>query len=334
MGEQPLAALDLKMKIEKELLRQIVADLGLDFPFSKGQKIAIRNCWHFSTDGNAVDEMFLDDDDFIAGMNRIYVTVRGYQVVILAFCLMDTHIHFVLYGTYEECNRFVHDYVRRTSRHIALHHGMNNKLANVPIRHQVVDDDYYLKVVICYTIKNAPVGGIHYLAWDYPWCSGPLYFRRPDMWSSPVWLAGGNNDFSLSDLGIRSQRSVLRTRAVPGHSVPMIGQLVFPGEYVAYELVEKIFKTCKSFTYFFSVTKEDDVEARGGNISLLSIPMQEMRQHKTEVCKELFGVKNVMTLSVQQRIKLARTLRTRYNSSLKQIIRLCGLVYDEVKDIF
>lgn len=114
----------------------------------------------------------------------------------------------------------------------------------------------------------------------------------------------------------------------------MTGQLVFPGEYVAYELVEKIYKTCKSFTYFFCITKEDDVEARGGKLSLLSIPMQEMRQHKTEVCKELFGVKTVMSLSVPQRIKLARTLRTRYNSSLKQIVRLCGLVYEQVKDQF
>ena len=28
-----------------------------------------------------------------------------------------------------------------------------------------------------------------------------------------------------------------------------------------------------------------------------------------------------------------KTLRVRYNSSLKQIVRLCGLVYDEVKDL-
>ena len=114
----------------------------------------------------------------------------------------------------------------------------------------------------------------------------------------------------------------------------MIGQLVFPGAYVAYELVERIYKTCKSFNYFFCITKEDDVEARGGQLSLLSIPMQEMRQHKNELCQELFCVKSIKTLSVQQRVRLARTLRARYNSSLKQIIRLCGLVYDEVKDQF
>lgn len=105
----------MKMKINQELLGQITSDLGLDRPFVRGQKIIIRNCWHFSTDGNAVDAMFYDEDDFIVGMNRIYTTVRCYRVIILAFSLMDTHIHFVLYGKFDDCNRFIHDYVRRTS---------------------------------------------------------------------------------------------------------------------------------------------------------------------------------------------------------------------------
>ena len=322
------------MRIEQELLRQIVIDLGLNVPFSKGQTIKVRNCWHFSTDGNAVDAMFMGDDDFIAGMNRTYVTVQGYHVVILAFSLMDTHVHFILYGTFEECNRFMHDYVRRTSRHIAIHHGENNKLAGVPIHHQVVDDDFSLKTVICYTIKNAPAGGIPYMGWDYPWSSGPLYFRRSGNWGSPTWLdkMDGHVD-SLYGINVNQQRGILHTRNIPDDKVPMIGNLVFPGAYVAFELVERLFKTCKSFNYFLCVSKEDDVDARGGRLSFLSIPMQEMRQHKQELCHEMFGTGSIKNLSVQQRLKLARVLRARYNSSLKQIVRLTGLVYDEVKDI-
>lgn len=81
------------------------------------------------------------------------------------------------------------------------------------------------------------------------------------------------------------------------------------------------------------ISKEEDVDARGGSISHLSIPIQEMRQHKNEICRELFGVDCVKTLSTAQRLKLARTMKARYNSSLKQIIRLSGLVYNEVKDL-
>ena len=135
-------------------------------------------------------------------------------------------------------------------------------------------------------------------------------------------------------MGLNVRRETLRTRkyAFP-EDVRIIDGLVFPGEYVAYEVVERLFKTCKSFNYFLCRTKEEDVDARGGRISHLSIPMQEMRQHKNEICQELFGISSIKGLNTQQRIRLARTMRQRYNSSLKQIIRLSGLVYDEVKDL-
>ena len=320
------------MKIDEKLLRQIISDLGLNAPFMKGQLLPVRNCWHFSTDGKFVDVIFYDDSDFVSGMNRIYVTLKSYRVVILAFSLMDNHLHFILYGTYDECNRFMHDYVRRTSRHIAITHGDNHKMDGVPIDYQVVDTDVYLKTVICYTIKNAPAAGIPYNAWDYPWSSGPLYFRRPGQWGSPAWLTSNMVNFSERDLGSHGQRKYLQTRTPFGENIRTIGDLVFPGEYVAYELVEHIFKTCKSFNYFYCKTKDDDAEARGGDISRLSIPMKEMRQHKKEVCRELFGVDNVKTLSTDQRMNLARTMRARFNSSPKQIASLSGLVYEEVKD--
>ena len=330
--EQPLAALDMKMKITRELLRQIVSDLGLDAPFVKGKNIPVKNCWHFSTDGNAVDAIFEDEDDFIDGMNRVFIALQVYQVVILAFCLMDTHVHFVLYGDFDECNRFMHDYVKRTSWYISVKHKERHKLEDVPIRHQVVDNDFYLKTVICYTLKNAPVGGLPYNALDYPWSSGPLYFKRPGFWCSPRWIEQSADDGCSMEMGLNRRREVLRTRKHASSKVRMFDRLVFPGEYVAYEIVERIFKTCKSFNFFLCITKEEDVEARGGSISLLSIPMQEMRQHKNELCVELYGTKSIKSLNMQQRLRLARTLRSRYNSSLKQIIRLCGLVYDEAKD--
>ena len=322
------------MAISQELLRQIISDLGLNVPFVKGKTINVKKCWHFSTDGNAVDVMFYDDFDFIDGMNRIFVTLPGYRVVILAFSLMDTHIHFILYGEFDECNRFMHDYVKRTSRHIAIRHKDHNKLDGVPIRHQIVDTDFYLKVVICYTIKNAPAGGIPYNAIDYPWSSGPLYFRHVGNWSSPAWLNESTNGLPPEkEMGVRQQKKVLKSHTRTESPVRMIGPIVFPGTYVAYEIVEKIFKTCKSFNYFYCITREEDVESRGGTLSLLNIPMQEMRQHKNEICKEMFGTTSTKKLNIRQRIQLAKTLHARFNSSQKQIIRLCGLVYDEVKDM-
>ncbi len=320
------------MKIEYDLLCRIESDLGLNTPFVRGQVIPVKNCWHFSTDGNAVDVIFKDDEDFRAGMNRIYIVVNKYHVVILAFALMDTHLHFILYGDLDECKRFMHDYVKRTSQYIALTHGEHKKLDKLPVNYQVIDTDTYLKTAICYVMKNPPVGGIPYTAWHYPWSSGPLYFSPTGLWSSPGWTdkSLGVNSSGMTQLELIK---ILKVRTVPAGDVRIIDGMVFPGEYVAYELVERLFKTRKSFNYFFCKTREEDVDARGGTISQLSIPMQEMRQHKNEVCRELFGVDSIRTLSTEQRLRLAKVLKSRYNSSLKQIIRLSGLIYNEVKEL-
>lgn len=53
----------MKMKINDKLLRQIESDLSIDKPFIKGKNHPVNNCWHFYTDGSAVDSCLM--------MNRI-----------------------------------------------------------------------------------------------------------------------------------------------------------------------------------------------------------------------------------------------------------------------
>ncbi|MCQ2144357.1 MAG: hypothetical protein MJY72_01300 [Bacteroidales bacterium] len=317
------------METDKGLVRQIESDLGLNSPFIKGQKITIRRCWHFSTDGNAVDVIFRDDRDFIDAMNSIYIVQRKHGVTILAFALMDTHVHFILHGELGECNSFMHELIARISRQISLRHGETGKMDGVPINYQTIDNDRYLKTAICYVVKNPPVAGLPFMAWNYPWSSGPLYFRGGRHWTGMSLPS----DMNISELSARKRHAVLKSRAGIDGDPALFDGMVLPHEFVAVDLVEKIFRTAKSYNYFLCSSKEEDVESKGGNISRLSIPMQEMRQHKEELCQAMFGVRTVKTLNTQQRLKLARALRRKYNSSLKQVARLCGLVCDEVKEM-
>ena len=129
------------------------------------------------------------------------------------------------------------------------------------------------------------------------------------------------------------RKKALKTRNAELEDALLIDGMVFPGEYVAYKLVEKLFKTVRSFHYFMCITKDSDIESRGGTISHLTLPIQEMRQHKKEVCRQLFGREDSHSLDTGQRLRLARTLKSRYNSSSKQIARVCGLKYSEVKEL-
>lgn len=322
-------------------LEQIIVDLGLNLPFTKGQIINVRNCWHFSTPGEFVEYFFIDEQDFIDGMNRIYFVASQINIVILAFCLMDNHIHFVLYGSFDECNRFMHEFVRRTSMHISRKYNERHKLSEVPVHHQEIGDLTYLRTCICYVIKNPPQAGLPYNAYDYPWSSGALYMRKmasgdsfpPSSWTSARWMLPNTCFQDSSEMSGRKLKAILKSNENINEGLKMIGDMIFPGEYVAVDLVNNIFKTHKSFNYMLCRTQDSDVESKGGSISRLSIPNQEMRQHKTEVCKELFGVDTIRTLPTEKRLILAKVLRSRYNSSPKQLAKMCGLIYNEVKHL-
>ena len=310
---------------------RIKQDLALDVQWVKGKTARVRDCWHFSTDGNAVDNIFMDDEDFQDGMNRIYVVRQGYPVDILAFVLMGNHVHFVLHGGLDSCKLFMHEYIRRTSMAISRKYSEKHKLISVPINYQEIDDDRYLKSAICYTIKNPTTAGLPYNPADYPWSSGSLYFRQKGLWTSPVWMQ--DDPARIRQIEKKEKRLILKTDSIQAGSVRMVGGLIHPEEYVSTLLVQKIFRSCRAYNYFMWSTKDSDVESKGGSASALSIPDHEMRQNKAAVCRELFNVESVRSLDTQQRLRLARALKSRYCSSTKQLARICGLVYNEVKGL-
>ena len=304
-----------------------LTDLAIGLPFVKGQNLPVKNCWHFSTDGTVQDVLFRDEDDFIAAMNRIYLLARKYDILILAFCLMDNHIHFILYGAFDEANKFMHEYVRQTSMFIARKHNLSKNLRNLEIHHQDITDDTYLKTAICYVIKNPPVAGLPWQAHDYPWSSGPLYFRSSQSWASPGWL---ERKGTLAGMSTLRKEQLFHTRESLPDTLEVIDGLILPTNYIPVDLVERIFRSHRSYLFFLAKSKEEDVESRGGAISRLSLPDNELRQHKKEILQELFGRCSSRELSTTQRLRLGRELRRRYNCSVKQVARMVGLRAEEL----
>lgn len=303
----------------------ILSDLGIGLPIIKGQDKAVHNCWHFSTDGAYAEVLFRNRTDFVDAMNRIYLLARKHPIVILAFCLMDNHIHLILYGPFEACNRFVHELVRQFSSAIARRHGLRHELQSLPVHYQTIDNDFYLKKAICYVHKNPTVANLPFLPHDYPWSSGSLFFRFRGDWTFP-----DQPPETPASLSGEQRRERFRTRESLPDDLLVCGDLILPCNFIPVRIVESLYHSARAYQFFMNSTREEDVEARGGAISRLSLPDAEMRQHKRELLKELFGTEASRILSTQQRIRLGKELRRRFNSSPKQIARLCGLSQDEL----
>ena len=66
--------------------------------------------FHVCTNGNSLPWMFKDDDDFIAGINRIGICKISTGVDVIDYTLMDNHVHFLLYGTITQSQQFLTKY--------------------------------------------------------------------------------------------------------------------------------------------------------------------------------------------------------------------------------
>lgn len=313
----------------KTMESDVVSDLGIGLTATKGKVVSVRNCWHFYTAGDSVEVMFHNGQEFLDGMNRIFPIVACYDVLILAFVLMDTHVHFVLYGDFDSCNRFIHEYVRRTSMYLSLRYQKRKSLKDIEINHQSINDDRYLKTAICYVLKNPLSAGLPYNPWDYPWSSGSLYYRSPNIWTSPKWMLGMDSILQTA----QDKRMIAKTRVKIDSGIRVVDNLILPDQYVAVTIVERLFKSHKAFYFYMSISKDVDIESRGGAISQLTVPLSEMRDNRRMLSQEMFGEDELRCLKMEQRLLLARRMKSRYNSSPKQIARLCGLVYDEVMDL-
>lgn len=61
--------------------------------------------YHFCTNGLLKNIIFSSDADYIYGMNAIAICKLKYvDVKILAFCIMNNHVHFILDCTKDEGN--------------------------------------------------------------------------------------------------------------------------------------------------------------------------------------------------------------------------------------
>ena len=321
------------LSISQARLSQMRIDLGINRYQEKGREIPVKRCWHYSSDGHAVSQLFYDDTDFTDGMNRVFIVLQKYDVIILAFVLMDNHIHFILYGEREECDRFIREYLRRTAMSISDRHNEPHPLSGLPVSCQKINSQSYLKTAICYVLKNPTSAGMPFNFYDYPWSSGALYFRRQAevSWCSPSWLVG-LEDCSYGEMAFREKREWLKTHDEIPETIGTHGKLVFPGEYVATVIVEELFRTTRNFSYHIGKSNEE-TEMKSDSLALLTIPWKELRSHRDELCMEMYNVDSFRSLDTGRRLKLGKRIRSQYGCSKKQVAKPVGLVYEEIVDL-
>ena len=87
---------------------------SFDDPF-KGEK----GCYHLSSSHLEKQTIFRYDDDFIFGVNSLALLLTLFDIRLIAYCLMDNHLHLLLSGRLKACLGYYDRIVHRIAQYAA-----------------------------------------------------------------------------------------------------------------------------------------------------------------------------------------------------------------------
>jgi hypothetical protein len=292
--------------------------------------------FHICADGEDARHFITGRKDFLAAMNIVALCAANTQVCIVAFSFEDTHPHFLVYGTIEECSRFKALFEDLYQRYAAKTRKDGPKLVLHCEQYPIGDDAGYLRNVAVYTIIQPTKDGKRVMPYDYLWGTGSLYFRTG--YYTPVWLFDEQGNLCRSvrfgDLTVQVRREMVHSRSMtlPDDWLVCNG-IALPTNYVDVARFESIYQTHNCFRVFFSNNrkKEEEILLRMAKVRGILLEDSEARDVCGTECKILFGTRDPRKLSPEQRIRLAQTLRSKYQMTIRQIATCVRLPESEIR---
>lgn len=292
--------------------------------------------FHLCANGADSRNFIVCEADYYAAFNLIGVCAANTAATVVSFSIEDTHPHFLLWGTREECSRFKVLYETLYGHYAAATRKGGAELFLRCELYCVEDDESYLLNVAVYTIIQATKDGKAVMPYDYRWGTGSMVFRKG--YYIPVWLFDGNGTVCepvpFSSLGTRARRALLHTRnlSIPGHWMVCNG-VILPSNYVDVARFESIYGTHNRFRVFLSSPRKREEAMLARMAEQRGVSMEDMEARKVcgDVCKQLFGTRDPRRLDARDRIGLARELRNRYRLTFRQLATLVRLPETEVR---
>ena len=279
--------------------------------------------YHLCSSGTRSDLLFHNRSEFIDGMNIIASAINATGLELLAFCLMDNHFHFILCADTEE---EIKTFGTKVSQLYQRRNGTSlERTVKESIRwwYATLDSEEYVKTAIAYTLKNPTNAFYPKKSLSYPWSSGNLYFRD-EMELETLFRVYQR----IGEMKATKVRSLLKTQ----HHFPENWYMtdygfIWPGSYVNWQRVETLFGGPKSFQYYISATKKEQMEGLLENQRRVCISDLEIRDAAKSLCAELYGCNRIGEVNLQGRCEIARRLKLKFGCSSKQIDRILHLAH-------
>lgn len=321
-----------------------------------------RNCWHICTEGLEDKLLFRDREDFIYGINGVALCSVTAPVAILAFCLMDNHVHFVVNGSEDRCRHFIKSFVARLAQHLRKKYNEYRPLAGINITMKILDSYVYLKNVIVYVHRNPLAAGVC-VPNNYEWSSASVPFRPRSTTTlagsktMPVTSSGKAGRRENGNRGVRScedtvagqagmlrvgdlspyvLRGLLKTRMtkLPPDWIINDEGMILPECYVLVGFVEKQYATPASYMYAMGRNNDAQLETELAVSREKAFGDVTLKSLIPTICAEEFGVDKFDKLDVDEKCRLVILMRKRYGAGLKQLARITCMDLMFLRNLF
>ena len=275
--------------------------------------------YHVCTDGNALQWMFKDDEDFIAGINRIAICKLETCIEVIAYILMDNHVHFIIWGDIVQCKKFITKYKLLTGKWIKSKYGDSRHIKHLPTQFIHISNEEQLLDTIAYIDRNSVVAGYKHLPSEYPWGSARHIFRSAQMHNEPTKRLGR---LSKSEI-----QTILKTWCdLPGDWEIDGKGMILPKHFLNISRLEGLFKSPIKYLYHLSKKLEGKIEMLQGTQAFICD--KDLRIITRDIAEELYGKDTPEKLDFNSKINIARKLRYNYGSTPKQISRMINIDVD------
>lgn len=284
--------------------------------------------WHVYTSGKDTPVLFVTKEDFWFVMNviaqaayefRPIYNKNGIQaggVIIIAFEVMNNHLHLVVSGERDVILAFFAFIRKRLSRTI-------KEAGQLKATLKSIDSLVSLRNNIVYTNRNGYVADPSHTPFSYPWGTGRYYFN--DIPTHKFY-----SDFTLTP-----KRQMFRGRApeLPGEWSVIDGYIT-PPSFCSIKFGMNIFRDAHHYFNMLGKNVEayQELAQEFGDADFLTD--SELMGKVMAMVREAYKVSGLRDLSKAQKSDLARTLHYDYHSSNGQIRRVLGLSQYDVDSLF
>lgn len=283
--------------------------------------------WHVTTPGENQELIFVCEDDFKQGVTIVAYCAACHNVRVIAFELMNNHVHFILGGSEQECFEFFLQFKTRLKMYLSTT-GRFVSLQNFRVEGGLIPitDVNMLRNEIVYVHRNQYVVDNNSTPYSYMWGSGYLYF-------CPLGYNRGETPFCL--MTIREKRRILRSRRtkMPTHYMVKDGYIQ-PSSFCTIMEAEQYFRNAHH--YFTSLLKSyeafSEIAKRLGDG--ISINDDEMYFAACQIAIREYNVSQPSLIPIEKKLDVVKRMKSDYNASVQQIRRIFKLDNGTLAELF